>query len=584
MKKIFCFLHCILLLFAIPAVAQTRALPDEITALIIKQQDDPAEIQDYILLNAPDGKEYLFTLSVFGSLNGWKKDGDWQAVLQTGTFDVGAERLQIIPTSLNKAMGFDIIAPDTGKRLSYSWNGTSFSISGWRDPDAWTGRVFAEGLTLHYLNSAGQQEAAVTADDALTLYGWVSDWGDKPATPDEGKARAALQRSAVQSRFDGWTMASFEAFNNGNETQAGYFRLQNGLITVRRAVFRAGQKEAYRDTIAVPLSEALLKKLQSGSFDGLIDTSGYGSTFLAEDALDLKRLPIPGKVLQNDLQSGCLLLMCDEKEGKYLYTVRPAGQAGWHIQKSCRLPDDASLDLFHTGDGAFSLQWQSQHMQAQFRDTGDDWLLSWCMADDKAGFFYRVSHCGVSFKTGENSTVIIGDFALSRLSDTEPALLPRTPEAIRAAMDTSHWAAVSNPDPKDRLHLRVLPDRNADSLGKCWNGTPVRVLGHQGDWTKVRVGSEQGGLTGWMMSKYLAFGRAASSVKRAFPDKVAVDGYTGKNAFRDIAQTALSPLRISESFSDISVIGVVNDQLFLLLDESGNVGYVPQSWLFDGNG
>ena len=583
MKKTICFLHCILLLFAIPAVAQTSALPDEITALIIKQQDDPAEIQDYILLTAPDGKEYLFTLSVFGSLGGWKKDGAWQTVLQTGTFDAGAERLRFKRASSDGAPGFDIIAVEKSRTLSYRWDGEYFSIAGWYDPDAWTGRVRAEGLTLRYLNSTGQQEAAVTADDALTLYGWISDWGDKPATPEEGKARAALQRSAVQRRFDGWMMSSFEAFNNGNETQAGYFRLQNGSITVRRAVFRSGQKETYRDTIAVPLSEALLQKLESGSCDGLIDTSGYGNTFLTEDALDLKRLPIPGKVLQNDLQSGCLLLMCEEKEGRYLYTVRPACQASWHIQKSCRLPDDASLDLFHTGDGAFSLQWQSHHMQAQFRDTGDDWLLSWCTADDKTGFFYRVSHCGVSFKIGESSTVIIGDFALSRLSNTEPALLPHTPEAIRAAVDAAHWATVCNPDAKDRLHLRAAPQKSAASLGKCWNGTPVRVLNRPGAWAKVRLGNEIHGLTGWMMAKYLSFGDAASKVKRAFPEKTVQEAYLGKNAFRDIAMTMPSPLFLSE-YDDFFVVGVVENSLYLLLDVDGNVGYVPQSWLWDVNG
>ena len=66
---------------------------------------------------------------------------------------------------------------------------------------------------------------------------------------------------------------------------------------------------------------------------------------------------------------------------------------------------------------------------------------------------------------------------------------------------------VNNPNPADRLHLRVSPERGATSLGKFYNGTPVRVLEERGDWVQVEIGLD-GNLTGWMMKKYLAFGEA----------------------------------------------------------------------------
>lgn len=590
MNKLLCTLLSGLLavlLFAAPASAFTSPLPDEIKALMLEQHDDPTEVQDCILLTAPDGRDYLFTLSDFGSLNGWKKDGAWQSVLQTGTFDAVMEPLRFAPTAISKAMGFDIIASETGRRLSYSWDGAYFSLSGWYDPAHWEGRVWADGPTLRYIDFKGQEQAAVTADDSQALHSWISDWDSKPATPEEAMARAAIQRSAVQHRFDGWTLGSFESYNSGTETNAGYYRVENGLLSIRRATFHAGKEKAeYHDTMSVPLSAALLQRLESGSAEGLIDTSGYGSSFLTEDALDTARIPADGKMLQNDLQRGCLVLLAEEETGRYLYTVRQSSAGRYEMQRSPRLPADTALDTFHAGDGTLSLQWDGQNMQAGYDDTGSDWQLEWVMAVSSAesGIQYDVNFFGVSLMSEEDQITLWGDFPFRYLSASDPALLPRTREAVRAAVDATHWAAVSNPSAKDRLHLRTAPDKNALSLGKCWNGTPVYVLEKQGDWTKVLIGSKEHGLTGWMMTKYLAFGSAASNVTRAFPDKVAHEAYFGKYACLDAAMTMPSSLRISDYSPRFLIVGVTENNLYLLLDDNGHVGYAPQSWFWDGNG
>lgn len=62
------------------------------------------------------------------------------------------------------------------------------------------------------------------------------------------------------------------------------------------------------------------------------------------------------------------------------------------------------------------------------------------------------------------------------------------------------YAVVNNPNEGDRLNLRALPDRNAQSLGKYVNGTCVKVLEWQGEWAFVQVGETQG----YMMTAYLA--------------------------------------------------------------------------------
>lgn len=83
----------------------------------------------------------------------------------------------------------------------------------------------------------------------------------------------------------------------------------------------------------------------------------------------------------------------------------------------------------------------------------------------------------------------------------------------------SSAAVVSNPDPKDRLHLRAQPSASAASLGKYYNGTPVTVLEYlKGGWAKVTVGEPGYALEGYMMRKYLAAGAAAAKVKSAMPE------------------------------------------------------------------
>lgn len=32
------------------------------------------------------------------------------------------------------------------------------------------------------------------------------------------------------------------------------------------------------------------------------------------------------------------------------------------------------------------------------------------------------------------------------------------------------------------------------------------------------------------------------------------------------------------------IVGVVEDELYILLDADGNTGYLPQSWFWEGNG
>lgn len=83
--------------------------------------------------------------------------------------------------------------------------------------------------------------------------------------------------------------------------------------------------------------------------------------------------------------------------------------------------------------------------------------------------------------------------------------LPTTQAAAAKHLDTSVYALVDNPDPKDRLHLREKPNRESRSLGKYYSGSPVLVHRIQGDWVEVTAISDGWGQSGWMMKKYLDF-------------------------------------------------------------------------------
>jgi uncharacterized protein YgiM (DUF1202 family) len=75
-------------------------------------------------------------------------------------------------------------------------------------------------------------------------------------------------------------------------------------------------------------------------------------------------------------------------------------------------------------------------------------------------------------------------------------------------------AAVNNPDPHYKLHLREEPNKNSESLGLYYNGVDVDILEDGADgWVHVRIGN----YTGYMQKEYLATGAAASQVKSASP-------------------------------------------------------------------
>ena len=76
--------------------------------------------------------------------------------------------------------------------------------------------------------------------------------------------------------------------------------------------------------------------------------------------------------------------------------------------------------------------------------------------------------------------------------------------AFPLALASGETWYVNNPNPSDRLNLRVGTDENEYSLGKYYNGVKVTVLEKTNDlWYEVKVGNDPGAQIGYMLSTYL---------------------------------------------------------------------------------
>ena len=209
---------------------------------------------------------------------------------------------------------------------------------------------------------------------------------------------------------------------------------------------------------------------------------------------------------------------------------------------------------------------------------------------------WRMNHvsCQSSFGIGPNffhnyyedtsPNYHFGSHPFSDIRSMDLQALPKSFEQALAALDQSSWAVVNNPDPKDRLHLREKPDRNAASLGKFYNGCPVEVLARQGDWVQVRLLS----LEGWMQAKYLAFGQDMQKVWPAFP------GMIGTEATRDKEMPAYA-LPDEGSLVNIrgdiyngggwQIVGLTEDGWYYVwFIYQGTGGYMKMAWFWEGNG
>lgn len=77
------------------------------------------------------------------------------------------------------------------------------------------------------------------------------------------------------------------------------------------------------------------------------------------------------------------------------------------------------------------------------------------------------------------------------------SVAPRKQSSARSDSPASGWSEIN----KDRINIRSAPNISAKRIMIVDRWTKVRVLGRQGDWSRIRL---QNGRIGWVLSRYLS--------------------------------------------------------------------------------
>lgn len=490
--------------------------------------------------------------------------------------DVRGENFQEYPD----ALGYDIIRIDPEheedwmQRVSVHYIDGAFRTVGWFDRSQSTQCAYYEGDTLSYYSPT---EEAYIGSVLLPHDPWFNDLADfdhLPKTYDAACDMAAIAESAVQNAYPGWTMVAYESFNYATSAFAGYYKIDDGVLTIRHDSLHAGTGVAYSaDTMPVPLSDALMKRFQTEDVSTLIDAYGYDSTFLTEDVFDTQAIPIGGKIVETDLQRHGLVVLSEDDTGvRHLHWVEQADGA-YTVRTSQPLPSGTSLDLFHSSDDEIQMGWDD--MQCGFaRDADGRWRLAWVMGKN----LYNVTSYSIRC-FDESERAVYGSNPWDDLFAIDVSQIPDSFDEAAKQIDRSGWALVNNPNPSDRLHLRTKPDKAADSLGKFYNGTPVQLLEKRDGWAHVRIGVGDV-LTGWMMEKFLAFGADMDEVQTVFPKLFFTEEMDASR--RMYASPDMKTERSLDATYEI--IGLIEEKCYILMLSDGSVGYVPPDWLWAGNG
>lgn len=553
------------------AQAETADLPEAVLRALAA---DGLEADSYIVQTLPDGRRYAAVWSRWDWLYGFLEDdgpaGEWKLRMQVSPMLEDA-RLEAVPGD-----GIAFRLTNGKQSITRRWNGEDFSVCGWSGGGY--SAVLADGV-ITYTDANGREEAVVCPSQ---LPMWMSTYPSLPLTPADAELLQTVSPETAETLLPGWTLCGYESGDEGRSADASYARLTDGCLRLARAHLTAEARGIAQttETIAVPVSASFLRAANKEPLKELIRADSGSSTFLfPADALDTARVPVRGTVTDSELQRDLLVLLTEEADGRHLAVVTGNEKDGWSVQTSAVLPKDTSMYTFHNSEGEIILSWNGQEMEACWtRNTDGTWTARWGMT---ASSVWSAEWGRVIWSGPEGETTLFGMPELPDLMRGDLSLMPETPDGMRAMIDPRKWAAVANPDPNDRLHLRAKPERGAASLGKFWNGTPVRLLETKGDWCRVQIGAN-GILTGWMMKRYLAFGSAASGIADAAPQLSAREGYEKSLLLRSAGGKEQTQISLDGSFR---VIGITQDgSYYIVMDTAGGAGYAPQEWLWEGNG
>lgn len=257
----------------------------------------------------------------------------------------------------------------------------------------------------------------------------------------------------------------------------------------------------------------------------------------------------------------------DEEKGWHstLSTPLPEGtRYGWENFTSSLVIGDLLVNVSPVAENQFGVTYIYNH--ASYDGSGETMFQlggNWVCMDVPVGY-------------GN----VYGDHPWADITMMDWQSLPHTFEEAVAGLDSSRWAIVNNPNPEDRLHLRTKADKDAKSLGKYYNGTPICVLEEKKNWVRVNIF----GVEGWMMKQYLAFGEKGRNVEAAFPSRMPVE--SKRNHCVYASPDAKTPIaNCTDLYRSALVLGVVGEEWYhVWFADTLESGYVLQEDWFEGNG
>lgn len=590
-------LGLLLCLFIAPCPAKADAfetLPAEVQQLFLSEysQEDVADTLTFSLAN---GQTCCMILNHFGWLYGYFTQGDGYVLnyCNSNLANVGTESLQLVRhtssglqpdgSAYTKTPGFDIWNGE-GCRMSFCFSegDQGFDFVGYRgEHSAYDVMVSPGGDEMVQLAfyRDGQLDSRFRVYDSLFR---MPDLTELPAQPEQARLLEAVSPERLAARQEGYTLRWYSSDGVLEDTmvETAYSKVENGFLTVRWVKYQAGGAIISELTsFPIPLSKEFQQRLEAEPFDQLMSLS-YSNEFQTDDFLNTSLIPVSGSILQSSIQPHALLLLMEDEAGVRRLTEITRNENGvYALRQTPPLPKGVWMDSFHAGMEGLLLEWDQQHHQVNFQRTFDgEWKLIWltCYGEKET------LNCSFGLNTGtlmDTDTLRIGVLPFDLFAD-DLTTLPCTSEELTAQLDRTGLAVVCNPDPNDRLHLRTKPSREADSLGKFWNGTPVRVLNERDGWCQVEIGTD-GRLTGWMLKKYLVTGAKMDQVTPCFSQQTLRD---------DKAETETpiyTDLSLKERYcthSGWELMGVADDRLYVVVTDEGETGYAPIEWFFDGNG
>lgn len=593
MKKSILIVITALLLAIFPQACAQSEFPQDMWELYVSSQGEE-EFTECFFFNLPDGSRMAAIISPWGNMGFYRcVNGEWRTETQfspgVAEWNISFVRHNITTPRADGSfypdeLGFDMVNTINGDYIAYHYDGEYMIECGWRRSSEYQGHVILDGYQLsYYPDGAKEAEATFTLDD--DLFSWIGDFDDLPGTPKTAQQLVNITEASVANLFPGYALRHHSSYNHGYETEASYSKIEDGCLYIKRVVFTAEHNDMYVvDTMPVPLSAELLKRLETEPFNELISTHGASDVFLVDNALDLDRVPVPGVIVESDVQENALILLTRLDENTSQIHIVTLEDGAYSVASSKPLPGNVYMDIFHSDEDEISLEWNSQAQQAGFQRMADGtWQLEWVMNSGAPSFDYNVEFCGVAYEWTNQGTdgLYIGSLSsgMDNLLTIDLNQLPTSMESLISLVDPDGWAVVNNPNPADRLHLRVEPKRGAKSLGKFYNGTPVQVHEIKGDWCRVSIGLN-GHLEGWMMKEYLAFGEQMQDVDCVFPQLGLKEEHQNAPAYADQDMDG-NGYHLNGT---IWIAGVVDDELYVILTNRGETGYMPQEWFWAGNG